>query len=90
MAELHIHAPKADERQLYRLKCPTCKKPRFFLAWFYDWYGWDQTCLGCGEHWSGGEMCERPFMRGWRKKSIDAAKKRWRAETKSPPGEQPK
>lgn len=77
---IHISQPIPVDRSLSRQACPTCKKKRWFVGWFYEWYGWDHTCLSCGDRWSDGEMCERPFMRGWRKKSIDSAKARWRRE----------
>lgn len=76
---IHIHAPQATERKLVRTNCPTCKKTRFMAAWFTPWYGWDHTCLKCGESWQDGEMCERPFVRAWRQKSVEDARKRWRA-----------
>lgn len=76
---LHIHAPQASERRLVRMACPTCAKPRWMTAYFVEWYGWDHTCLKCGEHWSDGEMTERPFVRAWRKKAVEEARRRWRA-----------
>lgn len=79
MSTVHIHAPEATQRQLVRVKCPTCQKKRYLASWFTPWYGWDQICLKCGEHWQDGEMAERPFMRAWRQKSVEYAKRRWRA-----------
>jgi len=79
---VHINSPIATERALRRTHCPTCDRRRWFAAWFYEWYGWNMTCLRCGDQWSDGAMCPRPFERGWRKKSVAAVIKRWRQETK--------
>lgn len=78
MSLVHIHAPQASMRHLGRIFCPNCKKRSFAASWFTEWYGWDSTCLRCGDSWQDGAMCDRPFMRGWRKKSIAAAIARWR------------
>lgn len=79
MSGIHIHAPQATERAIRRIACPTCSKPRYMASWFTPWYGWDITCLKCGDRWQDGEMSERPFERAWRSKSIRAARARWRA-----------
>lgn len=60
------------------LHCPTCKQRRRMAG--HDggpWYGPTLTCLGCGDTWTCGEMHDRPFQRGWRAKSIAAAKRAW-------------
>jgi hypothetical protein len=75
---VHIHAPRPTERRLARIDCPTCKRRTFAVGWFTEWYGWDETCLRCGERWGDGERLPRPFVRGWRAKSIEQAKRRWR------------
>lgn len=77
-ARIHINWTRYTRRDLSRNFCPTCDKRTFFVAFFQDWYGWASTCLRCGDRWQDGEFCERPFMRGWRKKSIEAAKKTFR------------
>ncbi len=56
--------------------CPTCKKTTRFLAQFEEWYGWLCTCLECGDQWRDGELVERPFAPGWRRKRIERAMKR--------------
>lgn len=81
MTYVHINRPEVMERRLVRTACPTCEKRRWMAAWFMPWYGWDHTCLKCGENWCDGEMVTRPFLRGWRIKSVEAAKARWRAVT---------
>ena len=80
----HIHDPEPVIRKKFRSHCPTCKSRRTMVGWWYEWYGWDVTCLGCGEQWSGEEMCERPFERGWRQRNIERAKRRWKEPTDAP------
>lgn len=46
--------------------CPNCKKKTTFYNFFAEWYGWDSTCINCGDSWQDGEMCPRPFMPKWR------------------------
>jgi hypothetical protein len=72
---IHIYAPHPIERVAKIEACPCCKQRSVFVGWFVEWYGWDQTCLRCGDSWSDGELRERPFVRGWRQKSIDSARK---------------
>ncbi len=45
------------------------------LDCFQEWYGWDSTCLCCGDRWQDGEMCERPFRPRWRPERILRARK---------------
>ena len=75
---IHINWTRYSRRVLAKEHCPNCKRKTFFVSFFQDWYGWDSTCLKCGDSWQDGEMSERPFLRGWRKKSIEQAKKTWR------------
>lgn len=77
---LHIHAPQPSEKRAARRTCPECNRRSVILSWFIEWYGWDSTCLRCGDSWADGYRRERPFMRGWRQKAIDAARKRWRGQ----------
>ncbi len=77
---LHLHAPQASEFRLTTLLCPTCKQDREMAAWFTEWYGWDKTCLTCGERWHDGEQDERPFAPKWREKSVARARKRMARE----------
>ncbi len=86
---LHICAPEPDLVLIQWNPCSTCtgspgttrgvaRRSPMVLA-HYPWYGADWTCLRCGERWTDGERCERPFAPAWRKKNIEAAKKLWRA-----------
>ena len=58
--------------------CPTCKRRRRFLAQFQDYYGWQSTCLSCGDQWQDSERLERPFYPRWRQKNIAKAKQQWK------------
>lgn len=74
MIGLHVNFARQDGWSLRRHDCPTCKKRTRFFGWFQEWYGWELTCLSCGEVFHGEEgRAERPFMRGWRKLSIQRA-----------------
>lgn len=75
---VHIYAPPTTSERARILPCPTCKQRRKMLVLTYEWHGAFITCTGCGEQWSDGEMCPRPFARGWRQKSIDRAKRQLR------------
>ena len=75
---IFICAPKSIEQVINIIHCPTCDGDQKFMCEFYEWYGWSQTCLNCGERWNDGEREERPFMPAWRKKSIEEATKRAR------------
>lgn len=70
---IHIHAPQPSIIERARLDCPTCEMKTGFLTQFTEWYGWEQTCLSCGDAWSDGERRHRPFMRGWREERIREA-----------------
>lgn len=79
-SRVHIHAPATTAKTLGVLQCcPDCKKRTRVLSFHVPWYGWDSTCLRCGRRWCDGEWMPLDFVRGSRRKSIDAAKRRWRA-----------
>lgn len=71
---VHIHAPPVVDFRTLRRKCPTCGRRRTMFASLQEWYGWHVTCLACGESWQDGERCSRPFVPGWRRRNIAAAK----------------
>lgn len=56
--------------------CPTCQGERGALLEHFERYGWEITCLACGDSWMDGELRERPFERGWRAKAIAEATKK--------------
>jgi hypothetical protein len=75
LCRLHICVcgPAADHIGIETVRCPTCDTERGFLLEHYEWYGWNLTCLFCGEQWGDGERLERPFRRAWRKQSVAEA-----------------
>ena len=77
MSVLHINRPRVDRAEKRRLQCPTCKARRTFYCFLQAWYGWDLTCIGCGERWQDGERMPRPFEPRWRERSIQSARDRW-------------
>lgn len=74
MSLVHIHAPRPIETCCAVKYCPTCGRLRRMLVRYYEWYGATVVCAGCGETWNDGEMQERPFAPGWRRKSIEHAR----------------
>lgn len=77
-----VNFPNVDAIRKRRRQCPTCGRRTVFVEWFQEWYGWNATCLRCGEQWQGGERCPRPFAPGWRKHNIEAARRLWRDQTR--------
>lgn len=75
---IHICRPDIQDVRLVQAHCPTCNKMRYFCGWFQEWYGWHDTCLGCGDQWQDGDMLDRPFRPRWRKENIAAAKELYR------------
>ena len=70
MTSVAICCANVDDAGLETRYCPTCKTERGFLLVHYEWYGWDETCLFCGDRWADGQMIERPFLRGWRAQHV--------------------
>lgn len=85
MTHIHIHAPQPVEKRVLAGCCPDCKKRTRFLAYFVEWYGWDQTCLRCGRGFNDGEWERFPSHRYARRGAIAAAKARWRRTKVVPP-----
>ena len=75
---VHIYAPQPTEATLDRMPCPTCGRRTYFVCLFYEWYGWDVTCLACGDAWQDGERAPRPFAPRWREKSKESARRAYR------------
>lgn len=74
---MHINYSHMDDVSRMVRMCPNEKRRRRMFGWFQNWYGWNITCLGCGEQWADGEWLERPFKPRWRQENIDHAKKLW-------------
>ena len=70
---LHISWARKDRELVITQHCPTEHADRPMYAWLQDWYGWEVTCLGCGEQWGDGEQLERPFRPRWRKDNVAEA-----------------
>ncbi len=65
-------------------KCPNCGGKR--MLWECQaWYGARSTCLKCGDSYEDGVRFERPLERGWRRKSVERAKARWKTWQKAHP-----
>lgn len=75
MSVLHVNFARYSITECMVIDCPTCKRLRRASAQFQEWYGWTIYCAGCGDSWQDGEMMERPFLPGWRRKSIEHARK---------------
>jgi hypothetical protein len=73
---IHVHAPKPSKTEVVKFHCSNCDCAREGLAEYTEWYGYELTCLNCGDVYDEDGRRERPFERGWRKKSVDAARER--------------
>lgn len=66
----------------------SCEGARRRVVLAYDhspYYDAIATCCHCGDRWSDGELWPRPFMRGWRAKSVASARQHWGQGTAGPP-----
>lgn len=81
MGHVHTFSPPTTDKAIASVTCPDCGKRTRFVGFFQDWFGWRFTCLRCGRSYEDGEWLALDFVRGSRRKSIDAAKARWRATT---------
>jgi len=75
---LIICCPTITRVKKWRRLCPSCTFRATMLGWFQEWYGWNVTCLHCGENWQDGEWSERPFAPGWRQHNIESARRVWK------------
>lgn len=83
---VQICAARYDDERVEALPCPTCQSDQEFLCQFEAWYGWTLTCLNCGDRWTDGELCPRPFQPRWRELRLMNAKKKaaklgWKKDT---------
>ena len=83
-ARVHVHAPPPTRGDIRRMDCPTCERRTYSVGLFFEWYGWDVTCLACGEEWQDGERAERPFAPKWRERNKEAARVAYRAFKRRP------
>jgi hypothetical protein len=77
VTDLHVCFAHKEFQSIRPDDCPTCEARTITYGWFEKWYGWDITCLSCGERWfpDEGEIAERPFRPRWRNENIEAARK---------------
>lgn len=73
---LHMNRPQSVTTRGVNW-CPTCERRRRFVVTMFVWYEPLQKCCGCGDSWSGPELCSRPAVRQWRVRAIAEAKKAW-------------
>jgi hypothetical protein len=59
------------------LHCPIDGRITECVVTVYVWYDPTVQCARCGESWSGGQMAERPFARGWRAKQQRRVRALW-------------
>ena len=76
--KVYVCAPDPDAFELKKIGCGNCNKRSWFVCVHYEWYGWNVTCLRCGDTWEDGEMLPRPWMPQWREKSIANAENQYR------------
>ncbi|MHC4511052.1 MAG: hypothetical protein ACYTAO_19210 [Planctomycetota bacterium] len=62
----------------HRHRCSTCETRRTFIVTHFEWYEPHRVCLHCGDRWNGDERQERPFKPGWRRLSVEKAKRDWK------------
>lgn len=76
---VHICRPEVVTKRAIAATCPDCKQRTRLLAYSYEWYGPDYTCIKCGRSFNEEAWCALPFVRGARAKEIKRAKERFRA-----------
>jgi hypothetical protein len=74
---LHVHIPRGITLRK-RERCPFCERVTRFVVIVFEWYEPTSYCCACGERWEGAERAQRPFERGWRKRSIEQARALWK------------
>lgn len=75
---IYICSPLPLIKKITTHVCPDCKRRSRFIEFFYEWYGWDITCLRCGREFKDGVWINLPFKRQARTDSINNAKAKYR------------
>lgn len=73
---VHIHQPRGWWRRRI-LYCPVDGRRTECVVTAYLWYDPEVVCARCGEGWSDGQRDPRPFVRGWRPKAQERARRMW-------------
>ena len=78
---------RPDNRFLRRRyhRCPVDECITEQVVRYEAWYGPTVWCCKCGDSWSGGELCTRPFARDWRRDAVRKARRLWDQATYGPP-----
>jgi hypothetical protein len=76
--------PNPSNRRKRYLRCPMCECITETVVSFGGWYGISCFCCRCGDGWCDGELYERPFARGWRKRAIARHRRMWDEATHGP------
>jgi transcription initiation factor TFIIIB Brf1 subunit/transcription initiation factor TFIIB len=79
---IHIYAPPREIRIIQASCCPDCQRTEpAMVDDFTDGYNAAEVvCLCCGNGWSEGKLCPKPFERGWRQRRIADAIRRFNAD----------
>lgn len=81
MNKVHVNIARPDAVLIARVVCECTEDrklkihPRCLIE-HYPWYGFNFTCLRCGEIFYELERAPRPLMRGWRQRNINRAHQR--------------
>jgi hypothetical protein len=77
---------RSDNRHLRRrvVRCPICQSMEEMVVQFEGWHSPTVMCTGCGDSWQDGELCYRPFARGWRKREVERYRALWDIATHGP------
>jgi hypothetical protein len=69
----------ADDRFLRKRiqRCPIDECMTEMAVRYEAYYGVTTYCCKCGDWWQDGELCPRPFARGWRKAQAKRFRRFW-------------
>jgi hypothetical protein len=81
---VHICGPSDEFLRKRYLRCPICQCITEHVTRDGGYWGYERHCCRCGDSWIDGELCPRPFKRGWRQKSIASVRRMWDRATHGP------
>ena len=84
---MNVVVCRPDNRFLRRRyqRCPMCECTTEMVVRYELWHAPTVWCCRCGDSWSGGELHERPFRRGWRDEAVRRARQLWDLATYGEP-----